>query len=204
MKGYRDFSSSFFCIATYCFMFSYLSEKQILLFLVGVLVHEAGHILCMLLLGVPLRGVHITFGGIIIRGAFDTVPFFSEVLVHYSGAATNLLAFIFLCHFQCHEAALVHAAIAVFNLLPLPEHDGYRALFALAHCMKNTSSLLYGLWLVSMGVRMLLAVFSAWLFWFGAMHDPLGTTMIYGSLFFSVVLNIGCYARQEGKFGNET
>jgi len=203
MKNHAGLSSQIFCIAAYCFMFSFLSGRQLLQYFMSVLLHEAGHILSMLLLDVPLAGVHITMGGIKIQGDFERCSFLSEALVHFSGPLINILVFLLLRHFRCYEAALGHAAIAVFNLIPLPGHDGYRALFALTHCARDPSVLLYGLRLFSLGFQMVLAVFSAWLFWFGAMHDPFGTTLLYGSLFFSVMLNIGSYARWEGRSENE-
>lgn len=95
-------------------------------FLGAAVLHEAGHLAAMSILGAPVRLVELRASGMgIVRGG--KLGYGQELVILAAGAATNLVAALILLlegssgsqHFSA-----ANAAVAIFQLLPLGGLDG--------------------------------------------------------------------------------
>jgi Zn-dependent protease len=97
--------------------------------LASLLVHEIGHILTAISLGVPVREFGLCLTGAYIRRAYATRRR-DEILIAFAGPLTNLLIALplFFMHIIGVQLALANIALGVINLLPIPASDGMRIL----------------------------------------------------------------------------
>jgi len=106
-----------------------LGIPEAALFLLSLLLHEAGHILAAAALKVPVREFGLELRGTYVRRAYATRRR-DEILIAASGPLMNLLIvvpFIFLPRLGL-QLAMCNMMLAVINLLPLPSSDGLRIL----------------------------------------------------------------------------
>ncbi len=96
------------------------------------LLHELGHFFALFLSGEKNFSMKISFfGGEICRNESYKTNYILEFFVHIAGPLVNLLlALVFLL---CNNISLfeTNTAIAVFNLLPIDNLDGGKALYSL-------------------------------------------------------------------------
>ncbi len=110
-----------------------LGIPEAALFLLSLLLHEAGHILAAAALKVPVREFGLELRGTYVRRAYATRRR-DEILIAASGPLMNFLMvvpFIFLPRLGL-QLAMCNLMLAVINLLPLPSSDGLRILRNLA------------------------------------------------------------------------
>jgi len=96
-------------------------------FLLGVLalgLHEAGHALAALAVGVRLKGIGLNWKGLYLRREAGTP--WRNLVISTAGPMTNLLLVVLWAWWP--EFGLANACYMLFNVLPLPGADGERML----------------------------------------------------------------------------
>ena len=88
------------------------------------LVHEGGHLLAMLALGVPPRDCTLGAFGMRIDLADTLIGYKHNLIISLAGPLANGAAAALLFALQCSDAAAVHLALAALNLLPAAALDG--------------------------------------------------------------------------------
>jgi len=103
-----------------------------LVMVASLLLHEGGHILAAVLLGVPVREFGLRIAGAYIRRA-RAATLQDEVLIAASGPLMNFCLILPLSFVPVlgHHLAYGNLALGLVNLLPLPASDGMRILRAL-------------------------------------------------------------------------
>jgi Zn-dependent protease len=104
------------------------------LLVASLLMHEAGHMLVAIKLGVPVREFGLRLSGAYNRRAYATNRR-DEVLISMAGPLTNLclaIPFLFVPGIGT-QLALGNLALCVVNLLPIPSSDGLHILQTLLH-----------------------------------------------------------------------
>jgi len=99
------------------------------LLVASLLMHEIGHMLTAMALGVPVREFGLRLGGAYNRRAYATNRR-DEVLISLAGPLTNLLMAGPLYYIPVigTQLALGNLALCVVNLLPIPSSDGLHIL----------------------------------------------------------------------------
>ena len=100
-----------------------------LLALSAALIHELGHLTVMLLLGVKVSEVEITFFGAEIRTKKPTYSVLGNIAIFGAGAAANILSAVIIYSlpsppFKAVFFAGASLSLAVINLLPIRTLDG--------------------------------------------------------------------------------
>ena len=132
--------------------------------LLASLIHEGGHLLAMLTLGVPPRAC--TLGAFGMRMNIDNqlVNYKKNLLISLAGPLTNGMVAVILFWLHAYDAAMVHLVLAALNLLPAAALDGGEilrcglCLLGLDRCTR------WVLRLSSVLVLLPLAAISGWLF----------------------------------------
>lgn len=100
-----------------------------ILVIASLLLHEVGHMLAAVALGVPVREFGLTW-----RGAFNRRAHSgrrrTEILIAFAGPLANLLL-AFPLHYVPvigNQVALCNLMLCIVNLLPIPSSDGLRIL----------------------------------------------------------------------------
>ena len=132
--------------------------------LLASLIHEGGHLLAMLVLGVPPRVC--TLGAFGMRMNIDNqlINYKKNLLISLAGPLTNGMAALLLLWWCAYDAAMVHLVLAALNLLPAAALDGGEilrcglCLVGLDRCTR------WALRLSSALVLLPLAAASGWLF----------------------------------------
>ncbi len=103
-----------------------------LLCLLTSFLHEAGHALAMLIVHDRPRRVTMGIFGICVERAPERcLGYRKTAVVSLAGPIVNVFCFTLLWCLHQSTAALIHAGVALFNLLPIISLDGGEALYAL-------------------------------------------------------------------------
>ncbi len=159
------FRLSLFFPAAVIALMSFGDGNFILLCLLASFLHEAGHALAMLIVRDRPRRVTVGIFGICVerdRGFF--LGYRSQAVVSLAGPFVNALCFTLL--FRLHQpiTAVIHAGLALFNLLPVSSLDGGEALYALLCARMPEEKAERIARAVSLSVIFPLAVVGFWLF----------------------------------------
>ena len=94
--------------------------------LISALLHEAGHILSAVALGVGIKSVRMTLGGIRIDADFSGIKRVDEVMILLAGSGVNFLLCLISKAVPVYSKEVLTANIllGVFNLLPCEGLDG--------------------------------------------------------------------------------
>jgi len=100
-------------------------------FFAAVIVHELGHAMALWALDVPILGLHLCFGGAVIKTG--TTDYRRECICALAGPFANLLMILLWRQFP--DFCAVGIILALVNLVPIFPLDGGRALraFLLLH-----------------------------------------------------------------------
>lgn len=155
----------------------------------AAIIHEIGHILCILAqrgrlnLRSVVSGFRITKEG--------SITYEQEILSYVSGPLANVILFLLLSLTApllgewAFNAAIINLATAVSNLLPIEGYDGYGILRALLQKREADLWVLRLIKRISSGLIFTLAVFSLYLI------DRLGGGYwIFAVFFFSMIKSI--------------
>ncbi|MBQ4561468.1 MAG: hypothetical protein IJA55_03940 [Clostridia bacterium] len=102
------------------------------LIFLAVLLHEAGHLLVMVLFGIGVESVVLLPVGIDIKREQKYISYPREILLSLAGIAVNIAVFLLLCghgFFAC-----TNFLYALINLMPVKGLDGGNALEAILLC----------------------------------------------------------------------
>ena len=121
----------------FCIMIVFQPVGVVFPSLAGVVLHESGHMLAAVLLGIPLRSLDIgTFGASLkVRGSLISYP--KEFLLCAAGPAMNFISAIAVAIFSDHSGyysecgewfIAVSIMLGLLNLLPAEGFDGGRML----------------------------------------------------------------------------
>ena len=106
-------------------------SHTVLLCLFASLLHEAGHALAMLIVHDRPRRVTVGIFGVSIERDRQHYPSYAAALaVSLAGPLINYLCCVGLWLCGCRLAAIIHAALGLFNALPIVSLDGGEALYA--------------------------------------------------------------------------
>ncbi len=134
-------------------------SHTILMCLLASLLHEAGHALAMLIVhDRPCRVTMGIFGISIERTRERYLSYAAMAAVSAAGPLMNIVCGIGLWFAGCYTGALIHAALALFNGLPILSLDGGEALYALLCLRFSEDTALRAVRLVSVAVLFPLAV----------------------------------------------
>lgn len=103
--------------------------------LLGCIIHEAGHIICLLILGEKPKKIELSFYGIKLeRYPMASQSTAGELAVYISGPSANFIfsAMMFLLSnifYSLREAAVISFCIGFFNLIPCKPLDGGNILY---------------------------------------------------------------------------
>lgn len=101
-------------------------------FCLCVAAHEAGHLVCLRILGARIYGIRLSCCGAII--CTDVLPYGKEFLAAASGPFVNFVLFL-LCMRSNPLTSLVSFCLFTYNLLPLYPLDGGRMVRAALHLL---------------------------------------------------------------------
>ena len=131
----RTLSSLLLYVAIYTFIFRDL--KGILLLVLVIIFHEAGHFIAMKAFGYQdIRLTFVPFFGALISGSHDDIPPFRRCLMVLAGPLPGILVGL-VCliladgdmHSQLFRSGLLFSLLNIFNLLPVKPLDGGQLLF---------------------------------------------------------------------------
>lgn len=88
------------------------------------IIHELGHCFAAVILDIRFRCLKLWAGGISIGRDSRMVSYDSEILLLISGPLFNIAFALIYSLTGMHSAAVIHGAIAAFNLLPYSDLDG--------------------------------------------------------------------------------
>lgn len=135
--------------------------------LLASLVHEGGHLLAMVAVGVPPRACTLGAFGMRIELGDALMGYRRNLLISVAGPLANGLAASVLLMWGCPTAAAVHLLLAALNLLPAAALDGGEVLRC-GLCLLGFGSLVSMVLRLSSALTLLpLAAASFWLFFRG-------------------------------------
>lgn len=140
-------------------VFGWLDTELCGWFLLGMLLHELGHLLVLRVCGVAVRGIRIGISGAVIESGCSSYG--KEFLCAAAGPAVNILLAAVVLR-AVPVFAMVNTALAAVNLLPLYPLDGGRMLRSvlLLRCSQERAEKIVH-W-VTMGTCLTLMVLACW------------------------------------------
>ena len=155
----------------------------------AVIIHELGHLLCMLIFRIRVRGISVSLFDIkLLESDRYKTAFFKDVLITLSGPAVNLLVFIISVGFS-GVFAYVNLFVGLFNALPASTLDGGQALYlVLSRFFKPKTSALI--------IDIITIIISVPLF-FAGFYTLLKTSYNFSLLFIGLYLFTGVFIRKD-------
>lgn len=144
-------------------------------FLVGILVHELGHLLALKLCRIPVTGVELRFCGAVIQT--EWMDYGREFGCAAAGPVAGLMLGI-VTLYSVPKLAMASLGLAAFNLLPLYPMDGGRMLRALLLLLCREERAEKVLNWVTIGTCLSLMVLACW----GTVYLQAGVWPIFVSL----------------------
>lgn len=142
-----------FC-ALICFL-GWLDGSVCLFFLGSVLLHEAGHLLAIRLLGTSVRSVSLHAGGAVIET--DMLTYSRELAAAIAGPCASIFAWaVFLC--VNRDLSFISLLLGLVNLIPVYPMDGGRILRCMLHLLLPAHRAAAVLNIVTVGVCCLLMI----------------------------------------------
>ncbi len=168
-----------------------LSPEFLLIIIAAVLIHEAGHLAAIALLGGNPREVRLECTGVLIIYEGGDMSYASELAAAAAGSFASLLLAIFSAFMGkafgefWYTLSGFSLVLCAFNLLPVSALDGGRMLFViLAHCRDldaaervclaascvfSLAIMIIGVWVLKeSGWNFTLLICGVWLFWSSA------------------------------------
>lgn len=139
------FSISVGFVGLICLMLYIDRSGLILPSFLASLIHETGHIFCLLIFKTHIEKISLKIGTAEIKGNF-LIPRKSEIIMTFFGPFFNLLFFILTLFLYLHfknigllNFSLINLILGVFNLLPIFSLDGGTVLFLLLSSKMSAS-----------------------------------------------------------------
>lgn len=121
-----------------CFIWLCAIEKSLypLILLLGIAIHEAGHILAAAIVKAPANGICTQYFGITLYYDFSDLSYTKELFVLICGAAANFISAALALYLFGNASTAVFFAVSsfafgVFNLIPFRKSDGGKAISTL-------------------------------------------------------------------------
>lgn len=179
LKGI-EIQISFTFFALIIFLFATVRNEDILKTLLFSLFHEFGHLLALFILGEKNTVMKISFfGGEIQRTQSYKTNYLKECFVHLSGPILNIVLALFFLALKKEAYFFANASIAAFNLLPIDNLDGGRALFAIISIFKSEYLARKALFVISLLICIPLTLFSFVLLLYNSGNLQLTIVLIY-------------------------
>ena len=154
-----------------CMLFGLDAPRIAILTVICALIHEAGHLLVLYLLGNRVRSPHTRLAGFLITPDGRKIREWKRVAVLLGGPGANLLTVLALLPLSsasgyADEAMKISLLTALSSLLPVEGYDGYGVLYTL--CESCFPSLVRPLSALSFTITCTLLFFSLYLLCFSA------------------------------------
>ena len=149
-------------------LFGFEEASMAVTTLLCALIHELGHIVCILALSKKSFGFRSVISGFRISTP-GIRSYNEEILTYLSGPLANIFAFVisvilsFLGESFFLTIAIINLATALSNLLPIKGYDGYGAIIAFMKMMEMRESVFKGLSYLSASLIFGLCIFSIYL-----------------------------------------
>lgn len=108
----------------------YILTKNIKVFAISfifILLHELGHAITGIILGLKIKKININVFGLSIEFEnYGKERLNNKIIIDMSGPAINIITFIIAVIFKNEEIAYINILLAIINLLPIYPLDGGR------------------------------------------------------------------------------
>ncbi|MBE6573450.1 MAG: hypothetical protein E7652_03550 [Ruminococcaceae bacterium] len=126
-------------VLSLCFLSLIEPTRYLLLILISVLCHEAGHYLAMKLFSVEISSVTLLPLGIDIKPAGQLIYYPKQAVISALGPAINLI--LFFCFYKSYSFfACINLLYALFNLMPIRGLDGAQIIESILNCILDTDT----------------------------------------------------------------
>ncbi len=150
--------------ATVIVLLSWDNSNLTLLCLLASFLHEAGHAIAMLIVHDRPRRVTMSIFGICVeRDRECYLGYRKAAFVSLAGPFVNVFCFTLFWCLRQPTAAVIHAGLGLFNLLPITSLDGGEALYALLCLSMGEDKALRVVRIVSLSVIFPIAVLGFYL-----------------------------------------
>lgn len=132
------------------------------------LLHEAGHIAALLLLGGRIHTLRLSAFGMVMVPQSDALSLQEETLFVLAGPLVNLVITLLLAPFEAEcisQIAALSLLLGLFNLLPISALDGGKALWYCLQLYYKESTVAKAVRVISVLTLCLLALFGCYLLW---------------------------------------
>ena len=143
-----------------CISLFLLPVSWVFAWLAAVVIHEAGHLLTMRIMNIPIRSISIDLKGAIIEAGYFSPA--EEFICALAGPAAGLGCLLVADHFPL--LAVCGFVQSAYNLLPFPDYDGGRVLMlTLSRFLtRNKAEAVYRLIILTASVLLLLFGLFTW------------------------------------------
>ena len=129
-----------FCVTAFILISCGMRESFLCAFFISLL-HETGHLIAMILLGIRPVSIHFTPTGIRINCPRDLISCRAECIISASGPLVNLVLMPIL--YFCDDIPFfINLSLLIINLLPLKSLDAGRFLYNSVIILKDESAAL--------------------------------------------------------------
>lgn len=149
-------------------IFGFEAPMMAIITLCSALIHEMGHLICIMRIKKIRPSIRGVLSGFRIRIG-DGMTYDEEILAYLSGPAINLFLFVLLSFLAlilgelCFILAIINLATALSNLLPIEGYDGYGAIRAFIGKKEMGTGASRALTAISTSLIFILCIFSLYL-----------------------------------------